>query len=119
MEEAEKIAKIKFLQEIRFSIKEIMVLIKGSESELKTALSNQLPLLYEEKEMEHFLDNALGEYVYVVNENTANRRSVESVYNANGVCITKGLNVGEQVVLNADVFSDNTESVSVYVKAVK
>lgn len=50
MEEAEKIAKIKFLQEIRFSIKEIMVLIKGSESELKTALSNQLPLLYEEKE---------------------------------------------------------------------
>ena len=55
----------------------------------------------------------------MVNETTANRRSVESVYNANGVCITKGLNVGEQVVLNADVFSDNTESVSVYVKAVK
>ena len=65
------------------------------------------------------VNSGSGEYVYVVNENTANRRSVESVYNANGVCITKGLNVGEQVVLNADVFSDNTESVSVYVKAVK
>lgn len=49
MEEIEKITKIKFLQEIRFSIKEIMILINGSESDLKIALRKQLPILCEEK----------------------------------------------------------------------
>lgn len=65
------------------------------------------------------VNSGSGEYVYVVNENTANRRSIKSEYNADGVYVTDGLNAGEKVVINADVFSDDTVSANVSVKAVK
>lgn len=59
-----------------------------------------------------------GEYVYVVNGGEAVRRSVKTGYSDSALCISNGLNSGENVISDVSGISNKTESVNVSVGAV-